>query len=329
MAIVSEWDRKLSEWTASGLVSVEQAAEIRSHEATLGPAPPPPAVEAESEPSAASSQVSPAIEAVGYVGAALAAAAAMVFLGGFFPNLTAGAQVALATLLTAVLLGGGVLLRSATPAALRLKSVLWVACVLAAAATGALFAGGVLDLSESGVSVVSSATAVAFAALLWAMNRSTLQNVAFLVTACAASVSIMVWANDDFGPGSIGFAIWAIGVVWAFLAWGGVLTPTSTGMIAGSIGALLGAQVAASGAYRGWGLTLGVLTVIVVLSAGVRLSLLGLLIAGGVGALVFAVQVSVEVFESELAAALALLLTGSLLVVGAVTAARRKGQAES
>lgn len=313
---MSDWDRKLSEWTAAGLVGDEQAAEIRARESAA----------AEGEPSLpdTAAHVSPAVEAVGYVGGALAAAAAMLFLGDFVPNLTPGAQVALAALLTLVLIGGGALVRPASPPARRLRSVLWAVAVPAAAGTGALFAAQLLEIEDAAVGLTAALAALVVAGPLWLVSRAALLNVAFLVSAMGAVVALLTWISDDVDVFAVGFAMWAVGTAWALLAWGGILTPSTTGMVAGAAGALIGAQTAAVDVYRSWGLALGVVTVIAVLIAGVRSSRLGLLVVGGIGALVFAVQVVHEIFGSELAAAVALLATGSLLVVGAVGAARRR-----
>jgi hypothetical protein len=315
---VSDWDRKLSEWTAAGLVGDEQAAEIRAHESA--------ATEAEPSHPGTATYVSPAVEAVGYVGGALAAAAAMLFMGDFVPNLTPGAQVALAALLTLVLIVGGALVRSTSPPALRLRSVLWTVAVPAAAGTGALIAAQLLELEDAAVGLVAALAALVVAAPLWLVSRAALQNVAFLASAMGTVVALLTSISDDVDVFAVGFAMWAVGTAWALLAWGGILSPSTTGLVAGAVGALIGAQTAAVDSYRGWGLALGVATVIAVLIAGVRTNRLGLLIVGGIGALVFAVQVVDEVFGSELAAAVALLLTGSLLVVGAVGAARRRGR---
>lgn len=315
---MSDWDRKLSEWTVAGLVEDDQAAEIRAHESSVAAA--------ETPPPATAVHVSPAVEAVGYVGGALAAAAAMLFMGDFVPNLTPGAQVALAALLTVVLIGGGALVRSTSPPARRLRSVFWAVAVPAAAGTGALLAGQVLETEDVAVGLAAALAALVVAAPLWLASRAALQNVAFLAATVGTVVALLTWISEDVDVFAVGFAIWAVGAAWALLAWANILNPTTTGMVAGATAALIGAQTAAVDAYRSWGLALGVATVIAVLAAGARLSRLGLLIVGGIGALVFAVQVVDEIFGSELAAAVALLVTGSLLVVGAVGAARRRGR---
>lgn len=126
-----------------------------------------------------------------------------------------------------------------------------------------------------------------------------------------------------------GLTVWAVGVVWVLLSLAGILTPARAGLVAGSVGALVGAQIAALDAYRGWGLALAVITVTLVLVGGARRNDLGLLIVGAMGALVFSVQVAAELFGTELAAAVALLLAGALLVVGAVAASRRRSSQAS
>ena len=316
---MSDWDQKLSEWTSAGLVSTEQAVAIRSREA-----------EAAAQPAevAGEGRVSPAIEAVGYLGGALAVAA-VFFILVVGTDLDEGAQVALAGLLSAVLLGGGAAVRRDTPPARRLKSVLWAAAVASAAATGALVAGQLVDGSGEAIALTSSGIAVLMAAVLWGLHRAALQNIVFLVAAAGAALSLLSWLGGDLDAFFYGLTMWAIGVVWVLLSLVGILTPTRAGLVAGSVSALVGAQIAAFDAYRGWGLALAVVTVTLVLVGGARLNNLGLLVVGAMGALVFSVQVAFELFGTELAAAVALLVAGTLLVVGAVAASRRRSREAS
>ena len=311
---MSDWDQKLSEWTSAGLVSTEQAVAIRSREA-----------EAAAQPAEVASEgrVSPTIEAVGYLGGVLAVAA-LFFILVVGSDLDGGDQVALAGFLTAVLLGGGAAVRRDTPPARRLKSVLWAASVASAAATGALVVGQVVKGSGEAIALASSGVAVLTAAVLWGLHRAALLNIVFLVAAAGAALSLLSWFSGDLDAFFYGLTMWAIGVVWVLLSLAGILTPTRAGLVAGSVGALVGTQIAALDAYRGWGLALGVVTVTMVLVGFARLNVLGLLIVGAIGALVFSVQVAAELFGTELAAAVALLLAGTILVVGAVAASRRR-----
>jgi hypothetical protein len=108
------------------------------------------------------------------------------------------------------------------------------------------------------------------------------------------------------------------------LSWGGYTTPVRPGMVVGSVAALVGAQMTATDPFRPHGLALGVITVILILISGARLGQTGLLISGAIGVVVFSVQVAQEVFGSELAVAVALVVIAALLVIGAVAASRRR-----
>jgi len=167
------------------------------------------------------------------------------------------------------------------------------------------------------------------AAVLWGLHRAALQNIVFLVAAAGAALSLLSWLGGDLDAFFYGLTMWAIGVVWVLLSLVGILTPTRAGLVAGSVSALVGAQIASLDAYRGWGLALAVVTVTLVLVGGGRLNNLGLLVVGAMGALVFSVQVAFELFGTELAAAVALLVAGTLLVVGAVAASRRRSREAS
>ncbi len=310
---MSDWERKLSEWTAAGLLTGEQAAAIRDHEKAPEERP----VEQEE------SEVSPAVEAVGYLGGALAVAATFFFLEEVIGDLSEEIQTALIAFLTLVLLVAGGAIRSESPPARRLKSVLWAASTASAAATGAVVTAQLLDTSGEVVAITASTAALLVGAIEWWFHRSALQNVVLLAAAAGAATSLVSLASTDLDIFFYGVVMWAVAATWVVLSWRAILTPSNVGMVAGSAAAVVGAQLAAVDDYRGWGLALGVVTVALVLAMGIRLNLLGLLIVGAISALVFAVQVAAEIFGTELAAAVALMLAGVLLVTGAVVASRR------
>lgn len=314
---MSDWERKVREWQAVGLISEDQVASIRTHEGSMDAPEPLDSDEA--------TGVTAAVEAVGYLGGAMAVAAAFFFMSEIIPDLSEVGQVGLAGLLTVVFMAAGAFVGKSSPAGRRLKSVLWAASVVGTAATAGLLATGLFEDDAAAVALSASVSAMVVAGITWMMNKSALGNVMLLFAIIGSTTSLIAVLNDNTHGSFYGLAVWAIGVAWAVLSWGGYTTPARPGMVVGSVAALVGAQITATEPFRLHGLILGVITVMVVLISGARLERIGLLIAGAIGVVVFSVQVAQEIFGgSELAVAVALVVVAALLVIGAVAASRRR-----
>lgn len=316
---MSDWERKVREWHAVGLISENQVASIRTHEGGVEAPEPLDSDEV--------TGVTAAVEAVGYLGGAMAVAAAFFFMSEIIPDLSEAGQVGLAGLLTAVFIAAGAFVGKSSPAGRRLKSVLWAASVAGTAATTGLVAAGLFEFEAAAVALSASVSALVVAGITWMMNKSALGNVILLFAVIGSATSLIAVLDDNTHTSFYGLAVWAIGVAWMALSWGGYTTPARPGMVVGSVAALVGAQMTATEPFRPHGLALGVITVILILISGARLGRAGLLIAGAIGVVVFSVQVAQEVFGSELAVAVALVVIAALLVIGAVAASRRhKGE---
>lgn len=313
---MSDWEKKVREWHAVGLISEDQAASIRAHEGSMD-AP-------ELLDSDEATGVTAAVEAVGYLGGAMAVAAAFFFMSEIIPDLSEVGQVGLAGLLTTVFIAAGAFVRKSSPAGRRLKSVLWAASVVGTAATVGLLATGLFEDNAAAVALAASVSALVVAAITWMMNKSALGNVMLLFAIIGSTTSLIAVLNDNTHGSFYGLAVWAIGVAWMVLSWGGYTPPARPGMVVGSVAALVGAQMTATDSFRLHGLILGVITVMLILISGARLERIGLLIAGAIGVVVFSVQVAHEIFGSELAVAVALVVIAALLVIGAVAASRRR-----
>jgi hypothetical protein len=314
---MSDMERKIREWHTAGLINEDQVTSIQAHEGWADAPEPPDGGEV--------TGVSAAVEAVGYLGGAMAVAAAFFFMSGVIPDLSEAGQVGLAGLLTVVFFVAGALVRKSSAPGRRLKSVLWAASVLGTATTAGLLATGLFDAEAAAVAFSASASALVIAGITWMLNKSALGNVILLLAIIASATSLIAVINDNTHSSFYGLAVWAIGVAWTILSWAGYTPPSRPGMVVGSAAALVGAQMTATEPYRPQGLTLAVITVILILVSGARLGRIGLLITGAIGVVVFSVQVAQELFGgSELAVAVALVVVAALLVIGAVAASRRR-----
>jgi hypothetical protein len=116
-----------------------------------------------------------------------------------------------------------------------------------------------------------------------------------------------------------GLSIWGISVIWILLGWGGLVTPRRAAYVIGGIGALFAASVTAT---QDWGLVLALATTAALVGVGVLFRDLLLLAVGAVGALLILPGAIDRWFPGALAAPLALLVAGGVLVGAAVHTAR-------
>ena len=118
------------------------------------------------------------VEALGYLGATLAAVAGFLALQELWPDPPAWAELGFAAVGVVVLLGAGALLRpGADPALSRLQGVLWALSTSALAAFTALLADRVLGVADDAIAPLAAATASLYAYGLWLRRRAAVQHV--------------------------------------------------------------------------------------------------------------------------------------------------------
>ncbi len=200
----SDLDAELIRWVAAGLLSRQQAAAILRHErASTVPA----------QPARATGRSTGAVvEALGYLGGALAVAGSLLLVARYWPDLATGTRLVVTGGAALALLAGGYAMRPArVPALARLQAVLWLA---ATAATG-VFAVVVVrdwaavDATET-VLLTGAAAVAAESALLWWGHDRPVQQLCFL----AAATVVLGAAVAEFAtpPGPSGLAVWVGGV---------------------------------------------------------------------------------------------------------------------
>jgi hypothetical protein len=294
----------VTRWVGAGLLTQEQAQAIEAFEA--GPAAPP-------------RRIPLVTEALGYLGAALALAAAVAFLGQVWDEITRSAQLAILAAAAAALWFGGWLLRRAEdPAFGRLMSVLWFLSVGVAA--GFFFVLGPEDDVERAW-LVAGIGATVFGGALWAARKAALQLlVAFagLATAALAGLAVSMRGGIEWQAGIL---IWALGLLLVLAGWAGLVRPTSAAYAIGSAAAVIGPFIGPQGWTQFVGLATG--AALMALSVGVRRTVL--LGFGAFAVFVYLLRITLQYLGEAIGAPLALLVAGvALLAVALVTARLRR-----
>ncbi|WP_460707620.1 DUF2157 domain-containing protein [Myceligenerans halotolerans] len=309
---------RLAEWVDAGIITQEQADRVAAHERAR-------AARADATPAARRSLL---VEALGYVGGVIILVAAILLATQFWEDFGVAGRVAVLGGAFVVLLVAGIAVpRQAGDQGIRLRAVLW------AGATGA-FAGfmGLLTSevffeindheTHDGTSflITSAATAVVAVALWW-LRPTALQHLVALV-ALATAVEATIDQVSDYGyPTGIG--VWALGLVWFVLAYFGVLRPRRFALGLGASLAIFGALLL-SFATDDAGLVVTLATAAAIAVMAVVMTDLVLLGIGAAGLLIALPWSFSTWFGGTLAALVALLGAGVLLVVAAIWIARRR-----
>jgi hypothetical protein len=300
---------RLDEWVGAGLISADQAASIREHEAAR------PVRTHPARPAGPSLVV----EALGYLGGVIMIVGAGILVSLYWGDLPVAGRLALLAATAVVLVGAGFgVPERLGEAAGRLRSVVWAAGVVATGAFLVVFCGDVLDRYDEQQLWILGGGAGAVAAVLWWLHRTWLQQLALLVPLLllVAGVALDV-ATDDAWAGAW---VWAAGLVWTVAAWRGVLEPRVTGVAFGVVGAVFGTLTMGNDL----GLALGLATAVATVALALEERDLTWL---GVAALVLLYttpRAAGQWFPGRLSAALTFLVTGALLVGAAVWVARHR-----
>lgn len=290
---------RLEKWVEAGLVTQDQATAIQQFE---------------EEAPGQREGLSPGMEVVAYVGAAVTLVALILIVSQYFDEIGEWGQVALGAVVTIALLAAGEKFAdSPNPSSTRASLLARFLAVAAVALTAGLVVnatGWAEDHGDETMLIVSVAS-LALAAWLWARSRTAVQMIAFglttlAVTTASINVALILPPRWVWGlvPG-------ALGLVWVLLGTSGVFTPRRTTLVLGGLG-LLAAPLFSADAEQ-WAL-FGIVVALVVAWLAVPLkepALMGLAVA----ALVIYIPATVlEYFDGSLAFTLALLGLGLLLL---------------
>lgn len=184
------------------------------------------------------------VEIVAYTGAAAGLAATLIAVEqaeglGNLGNLV------VALVITAVLVGVGLAIPdTALDAFRRMHSVLWLAATFAWGVAVDEFLSGVLDFDPGGDvrPIVSGIVTAAGAAILWTRLRRSLQLIALFGTVLVTLIAIIDVTAGEFespDPTLTAIVLWVFGVVWTLASDRGLLRPTRTGLVLGTLTAIL------------------------------------------------------------------------------------------
>jgi hypothetical protein len=319
-------DDRLDAWLAAGLLTPAQAAAIRDHEVALA------AVRPDGPPShRRGGGWRPWLaEVVGYVGAAFALGALALILDDLWDRLAVGGRLALAVLLTVLVIGAGAAVSPRSTAPLRrLGAVLWTAGVAGTAWSTALLADGVLDVPEPWLPVVTAGAALVVALVLLTLGgHAPVQLAALVATGVLAVALVDLAAPLPPSTTTVGSLLIGLGAAWALAGAGGWLGPRRLAEVAGAGMALVGTQVLAAADTPLPGLWLGLALAAGLAGLSVPTGRPHLLLVGAAGLFVSVPRLVFELFADTLGAPVTLLAVGLLLILLSVGLARVRGLAD-
>jgi hypothetical protein len=310
----------LRDWVAQGLITPDQAARIAATESTrtLGTQP-------AARPGAKPGPVRPGrigfvVEALGYLGATFAAVAAFLALRALWADPPVWSELTFAGVGAVVLLAAGALLRPGSdPALNRLQGALWALSTGSLAGFAVLLGDHVLDVADDAIVPLAAATASLYACLLWLRRRAAVQHLVLFASLTVTVGSGVAWLGGDVEDWASGAGIWLLAAVWAAIALRGRPAPVPAAELGAAVGLLLGAVLTMETAG---GTVLALATVAALMAGGVVLRTVWLLGVAAVGVLLVVPQAAARYLPDSVAAPLAVLAVGVVLIVVAIRLAR-------
>lgn len=304
----------LERWVAAGLISDDQARAITVFEQERSGARPKP-------------RVSPAVEALAYVGGVLLAVGAGMLVGQFWGSLASAGRLGVlgaAAALTGVV---GAVVGESDPVTWRLRGFLWALSAAAAAAAVGVFVYEVPDPGGEAVALSTAGAGAAVSAAYWQLRDRPLQHVLTFI-GIAVSVGVATfWIGGAGTDAAIGFALWLFGATWAALAWQRRIPPSLVGFVLGVALTLIGSGVVA-GQIEWFAPLLGLATAAVWVGIGVATSEPGAMAPGVLGVFVFLPWTLGYYFGESLGAPAIAMLSGAMLL-GVVLLLVRRGRGRS
>jgi len=262
------------------------------------------------------------VQVVGYAGAAAGLAGTFAALGRAEDLTEVGALLVMLGAAVVLLAAGAWIGRSTETAYQRMRSVFWFVAVEAFAIAVQLFVTSVLELTGRSAAVVSALLVTAAAAALWAPLRRPLQQILLFLGLLGLLVAIVFPEPSPFAAPDLtatAVLIWLFGIGWAVLGGRGLIQPSRTAMVLGTIAAIVGPLLFTQSRIVGEILALA--TAVGVLWLGERRADRALGGLGIVGILAVVVVVVVEHLADSTGGTIGALMVGVLLLVGALSVA--------
>lgn len=303
----------IERWVAAGIVTTEQAAQMRADLSGLAGR--------SSDAREAGRGTSLLAEAIGYLGGVIVLVASGLVTSWFWADMSTSARLSLAGGMTVVLFIAGVTVSPRLGAGPRdrLRSVLWFLASSTLAGFLGLLGNEAFRWQDEKLACFTAAGTATVSGALWYVHRRLFQHAAtFIPLVVAAGTGTWLLTHSDSWPAA---AVWTVGVVWAALACTGALWPRQEGLIFGGVAAVFAAMTVID---QNWGTAIALATVTALVVIAVALRDLILLAVGAVGVLFVLPRVMGRLFPGSLSAAVALMVVGILLVGAAVLTARRR-----
>jgi Predicted membrane protein (DUF2157) len=296
--------RHLDEWVRASLITEAQADAIRAFEDRRAPR----------------ESVTLITEALGYLGAALAAAAAAVLVGRSWTDASPGLRILLPGVVALVMVAAGWSLRRTEDAAIaRLASVLWLLAAGLSGWFGGQLASDGFDASDQAVVLAVGIGVTVTAVPLYLARRRALQQIAVI-----AGLMILAAGTSRGSGTAVGLAYLVIGFAWTALGWMRRAEPRRVSLTLGPLAGLTGAFVV-SAVRTNVGVWLGIAVSVGLIAASVSLRHTPMLGLGVAGLFAFSVWAIGYYFGDTMGTPLVLLVAGVILLAVAFVAARLRG----
>jgi hypothetical protein len=260
------------------------------------------------------------IEALGYLGGAIILVASILIASSYWDDVSTTARlVVVSGVAAATLIVGFAVPVRLEAVGTRLRSLLWLLSTVAFAGFLGLLGTDALDMAGKDVFLLVSAGTAGYATCLWLIGGTLVQQLTMMVGVMltAAALTNELGAHDALP----GFAVWGVALVWLLLGWGGLLQPRRLVMVFGAAGMFVGALTTIP---THGGIVLALVTAVAVVATAVLFRDLLLLAVGASGTLLVLPSSVMELFPGDLAAPIAMLAVGALLVGAGVLIARRR-----
>ena len=314
--------RMLDRWSHAGLIDEAQVERIETFEVTRRGAGGPAAGPAPGRFRRPSGVL---VEAMAYLGGALALAAALLLVQLVWSDLSTAGRLAVPAVATTALLAGGALVPGHPDDRRRLRSALWLLATGAWAATLGVLGHQVLERSGQDTALLIGAGCTALALVLYVRLTEVLQHLALL--ASLATVGGALGARADWDePTLVGAGIWLVAAAWAVAGELGYLPPQLAARY-GSAVVLMSAALLMT--MSAGGQVVAFLTLAWLFGVGLARSSVGMLAVAAVATFQL-VPASVGYFfpgDARVVVPVTLLTVGCALVVLAVTVSRQSRRA--
>jgi hypothetical protein len=301
---------------STGTITDEQADAMLRAEAASAAAP-------STAPGEAPTRMPPVLEVLGYLGGILAMVGASTLVARFWDDLATWSRVAiLGAVAVAFTVAGLVIRDEEEPVLWRLRGFLLMLATGGVAGFTGLLLVDALDVTGPEVGVAVGGAAAVHAGFLWWRQDRPAQHATCLGGLIAALASGLVWAGA--GPGTVGLALWGLGVLWLVASYRQLLPPALVGVTLGAALPLVGAAVVSGDTQRP-GVLLGLATAAALVAAGVRLEEFLVTGIGVVGTFIY-LPVAVNVFFGGTIGVPALMFASGLVLLAlTVLLVRRRG----